>query len=242
MSKTYSDLPSPSAALRAAIERQQRELRSISRAIGKNSIARDLDRRLRTAGFSSIARDLKRMQRTIGGSSIPRDLDRMQRFATVHASFRGIGRIGLTLSETNVVRDYRPIAEAIQAQGQRALRAQRLLSRSPILEALEDIKRTTELYQRQCESIARATGGAVFAKDIRGISESGGNAPASGLSDKQKASPSVTKDVEATPGPPHAVGFVSQEAHVEWKITVFLAKLPAYFEPLEDPPPKHRMH
>ena len=121
--------------------------------------------------------------------------------------------------ETNVAKDYRRIAEA-----------------------LEHIKRTTELFQRQGKSIARAAVGSAFAKDMRGIAESAGNAPASRQSDKRKASTSVSKDAEAMSGTPYAAGLVSKEVTVELKITVFLAKLPAYFEPPENPLPKHRMH
>lgn len=258
MSKNASDLPSQGAALRAAIERQQRELRNMNRVLVTSSIARDFERMRSIAGAGSIARDLARMQRTvvansflpdlervqrtIGANLIARDLVRMQRIATVRSIFRDIGRIRLTLSVTNIAKDYRRIAEALKAQQQRALRVQRLLSRSPIIEALEHIKRTTELYQRQCKYIARATIGGGFAKDIQGIAESAGNAPASRRSDKRKASTSIRKDAEATPGTSNAIGFVSKKATVEWKITVFLAKLPAYFELPENPLPKHRMH
>lgn len=249
MSKNISNLPSQGAAFRAAIKRQQRDLQNMNRVLVTNSVARDLARMQRTVAnslFQNIARDLARPPRITAANSlfrdIAREIARPPRIIVANSLFRDIRRISPTLFETNVANDYRRIAEALQAQQQHALRAQRLLLRTPIREALEHIKRTTELFQRQCKSIARAAVGSAFAKDMRGIAESAGNAPASRQSDKRKAPTPVGKDAGTTLGTPYAVGLVSKEATVEWKITVFLAKLPAYLEPPEDPPPKYRMH
>ena len=271
MPKSCSDLPSQGAALRAAVERQQRDLRNTAQVVDTNSIARDFERMRRIAGASSVVRDVR--------------------------------RICLTLSESNVVKDYRRVAEALQAQQKRALHTQRLLSRSPVLEALERIKRVTEIQHRQWKSIARAASGSTFASTIRpmDLAFSGSafakdlgritdaarfmqartdaarralsasldfspleHLPASFLrglhqsltvaaattsvarpQDAPQApqAPSATSNSNtATAGPPNAIGAVSEEAHYEWRIEVFLAKLPAYFEPRDKLPPKLRLH
>lgn len=161
------------------IERQQRDLQNIARAVGTASIARDYERmrRIRDArsvakglqhaiGVSPIVRDIERMQRVIGASSILRDMERMQRTLAANSVIRDIGRIALTISRSNVAQDYRGITRAIQAQQERALRAQRVLSRSPVFQVLDRIKRVTEIQQRQLTSIAQAASGSSFAHAI----------------------------------------------------------------------------
>ena len=285
MSKNLSNLPSQGAALRAAVERQQRELRNMNRVLITNSVARDLARMPRISVANSLFRD------------IARDIARPPRITIANSLFRDIGRIGLTSPKTNVAKDYRRIAEALQAPQQRVLKTQRLLVRSAAFQALEQINRVRELHQRQLKSIVQAASrssfvpsikemgltfsASAFAKDLRRITDAAqlmqaqadatrsalraslGFSPLEHLrasflrglrqsltvaaetapvASPQDASHAPSDNETATSGPPNAIDAVSEEAHCEWRIRVFLARLPAYFEPRKKLLPKFRLH
>ena len=300
MPNLLSDLSSQGVALSAVIERQRLELRIIGRIMNRSSIVGDFEHIQRIAGASSIVRDLERMQRIAGANSFVRDLERIRRFAAASSAVLEAQRYTLALSETNVAREFRQIAEALQTQQQQAIDAQRLLSRSRALQALDRVKRVTELQHRQLTSIARAASGShiasaikrmdlafsssALARDIRGIAEYAGRVQAQAEAARRALAvslnfrplermgasvllglrQSLARVAEALPLPSRpvkqersrsarikgtskasstcAVQPVSKEAYSEWRISVFLAKLPTFVEPLDDPAPKHRMH
>ena len=169
------------------------------------------------------------------------NLKHLRGIATIRAVFQDIGRIGLGLSETHVAGNYQRIAETLKCPQQQALHTQRLLLRSPTMAALEHIKRTTGIYVRQCYSVLAVVARAL-ATDIQSVAESTGNIPVKSPLGQRKASSLIRKNAQASLRGPYAAGSVSDEVQGERKITAFLATLPTYCEPPENPPPKHRTH
>ena len=300
MTKIPSDLPSQGAAFLAAMERQQHDWQTFSRALAKGPLARDI--RCITDAIDIERKRADLAARALNQSPGMMAVERIVQATDLqHTRLAAIGRaVAAKTIATNVGRDCQWIAATILAQQERALKTQRLLLRSAAFQALEQINRAKELHQRQLMSIVRAASGSsfanavnqmgltfsgsAFAKDLRRITDAARllqaqtdaarcalrasldlsplahvrtaflrglrqsltvaaeTAPVASPQDAQEVSRATSDNETATAGPPHAIGAVSEEAHCEWRIKVFLAKLPAYFEPRDELLPKLRRH
>ncbi|MYI24500.1 MAG: hypothetical protein F4109_03590 [Gammaproteobacteria bacterium] len=245
-----------------------RDLERIQRTAAVSSAVRGLERIQRVAVSSSVFRDVRRIGMALSENNIAKDCQRIAEALQTQQQ-RAISAQRLLLRST-AFDALKRIKRATELR-QRQLRSIALtVSTSPFANAVErmnlafsgsafakDFQRITDagrLMQAQVDA-ARRTLRAVpdFSPMERmGFSLSSGlrqsltaaaeTVPFPSPQDAKEAARAANIDNAAAASSSDTVGAVSEEAHIEWKITVFVAKLPTYFPPLEDPPPKHRLH
>ena len=249
-------------------ELHQRRFAAIGRAVEVSSLVKDIRRVGLAFSESTFAKDIGRVGLAFSESAVGRDCRRIaatlqaqqeralktQRLLVRSAAFQALEQINRATELHQ--RQLKSIVRAASGSSfANAIKQMSLtFSHSAFAKDLRRITDAARLMQAQTDSAHRALRASldfsplerVGASLLRGLRQSlnaaAETAPVPSPQDAQEASLAPSTDNAATVGSPHAVGAVSEEAHIEWRVTIFLAKLPAYFAPSEDPPPKRRMH
>ena len=258
------------AAIGRAVEVSSlvKDIRRVGLAFSKSTFAKDIGRVGLAFSESTFAKDIGRAGLASSESVVGRDCRRIaatlqaqqeralktERLLVISAAFQALEQINRATELHQ-----RQLKSIVRAAGNNsfayAIKQMSLtFSRSAFAKDLRRITDAARLMQAQMDSAHRALrasldfsplerSGASLLRGLRqSLTAAAETVPVPSPQDAQEASRAASTDNAATVSSPHAVGTVSEEAHIEWRVTIFLAKLPAYFAPSEDPPPKHRLH
>lgn len=221
-------------------ELHQRRFAALGRAVAANTIA------------TNVGRDCRRIAATLQAQQV-RAL-KTQRLLVRSAAFQALEQINRAtkLQQRQLKSIVRTVGNNSFAY---AIKQMSLtLSRSAFVKDLRRITAAARLMQAQTDSAHRALRASLDLSPLahlrasfpRGLRPSlivaAESAPVASPQDAQEVSRATSENDTATAGPPNAIGAVSEEAHCEWRIKVFLAKLPAYFEPRDKLLSKLRRH
>lgn len=254
--------------LNAAASSFVRNLERTQRLAGTRSAVRGLERIQRLAVSSSVFRDVRRIGMALSENNIAKDCRRIADALQTQQQ-RAISAQRLLMRSTafDALKRIKRATELRQSQLRSFARAASTSSFANAVKRMnlafsgsafaKDLQRVTDagrLMQAQADAARLALGAApdfspiervgfsLFSGLHQSLTAVAETVPFPRPQDTQEAARAVNTDSATAASSPDAAGAVSEEARVEWRVTVFVAKLPTYFPPLEDPPPKHRLH
>ena len=236
------------------------DLQRLGAAYSESPIAKDLERMRKAAESvgaayleSPIAKDLERMRKAAEGvgaayleSPIAKDLERMRKAA------EGVGAAYL---ESPIAKDLERMRKAAESVGAAYLespiakdleRMRKAIGRSTLAKYLQRMTSVLGIQQQAAEAARRSLD---FSPKIRlfaglevgfqqrlgqPLAEASVTAPALSQPRKRSAPSQPAKSGTVAARPPQPGGPVGPGARTEWRIKVFLAGLPFYFEPPDE--------